>query len=227
MNSSLWNTYMESLQGHPTRCRSEVSSDLSVFDSFIKSSTMGDFNDKSAPLLILGCADGRENHLFAERGHTDILGVTLGEVNVEAAKKDYPDATVMAADISTLDFLRSEHYRYVYCNQTFEHFYAPVITCLEIWLSMQNHGLWYIEYPGHDSEGHTKLTDPTTRYLSHHHPNLLRLEDALRLLQVCGFDIIKSECNDNNKILARKLPINQLKSNGVHDNVISTLRSQL
>lgn len=226
MDKLLWNFYIEKLQGHPSRCRSVEDSNLQSFENAISTCKQA-FENKEEPVLVLGCSDGREVDLFTKRGHKDVLGITLGDINVKAAKEDYPDARVIATDITTLEKLGPSsisYFGYVYCNQTFEHFYAPFITCLEIWTVMKPNGYWYIEWPSNVREGKSELTDPITRYTSHHHPNMLTLDEASWLLERCGFEtIISNNEHSNNILVVQKIPMYSLEGYGIHATVREAL----
>ena len=219
----LWNFYVDSLQGHPTRCNTPK--------AFTEIQLLEDIQDyfqwRDATVLVIGCADGREVHLFKKLGYKKVVGITMGDINVRAASVDYPDANVIAMDMHNLSKLGNEVFDYIYLNQTFEHAFAPFIFCLELWAATKVGGSVYIKYPSHKAEGLSQLTDPMTALTSHHHPNMLRLSDAVQLLKVTGFKITAAVPGGNNIVVVQKLGLNSLLNAGVHPDVIRTLNKRL
>jgi len=222
MTHELWSFYLNNLQGHPTRCVSGES----VNQDIIRPKIGHVFVDKDKPVLVLGCGDGKEAFVFKELGFKHVTGVTLGRTNIEASKKDYPSVDIILADMHDLSAFPTEKVQYVYCNQVFEHAFAPFLFCLEVWVVMCNNGLWYVEAPTHISKG-SKLTDPMTAAISHHHPNMLLPEDAMRMFNATGFHIVNFVDDGNMKFILRKRPLQELAGGFVHSDVYNTLQRRL
>lgn len=216
MHSKLWDFYIKMLQGHPSPC---VSSDDTTADN-INKQIKKYFKDKQKRVLVLGCGDGKEVEIFRELGFNDVTGITLDHT----VPGKVPG--VVHADMHDLTMFEPESFRYVYCNQTFEHSFAPFILCLEVWTIMEPFGKWYIRYPAKDPE-RSKLTDPMTSRISHHHPSMLSFEDATTLFDVTGFNVFMYSTGKNETFLLNKVPYNVLASYGVHQDVISTLKRRI
>lgn len=222
MNNIL-NYYVNLLQGHPSRCNSTCTFET-VVDPVKEL-----FTDKDQPLLVIGCGDGKEVFLFKEFGFTKVVGITQGQLNVEAGRTDFQlkNHEIISADMHDLGFLPVEKFAYAYMNQTWEHAFAPFVFCLELWTVMKPFGKVYIKYPSHKEEGRSKLTDPMTAVTSHHHPNMLRMEDTMSFLHATGFIINQVWYEDDNILLAEKIPLNELLKYNVHPDVKHILSKRL
>lgn len=214
MNKLLWDFYINKFQGHPTPCKMAKGG-----EPVIETRIGQYFKDKDAPLLILGCADGTELDFFRTLGFTNVFGVTLDETG-RGTKG------VHVGDMHDLTVFPVEHFKYVYANHTFEHSFAPMLLCLEVWAIMQPGGLWYINYPANITTGRNTLEDPLTNTTSHHHPNLLEPNAAITLFEVTGFDIIDCMFTGEESFILEKIPLNKLSKAGVHDDVITALRTR-
>lgn len=171
-------------------------------------------------ILVLGCGDGKEVELFRQLGFKDPIGITMGDINVKAAKSDYPLVKVIEADMHDLvSVFGHEVFDFAYCNQTFEHAYAPMVHCLEMFMVLKPYGEWYLQFPSNMYEGRSKLTDPMTALISHHHPNLMRVKDLEDLFRATGFEIVlQNNTQGNEEFVLRKLPTTD-QYNRMHSDV--------
>ena len=218
MQSKLWKFYIDALQGHPTPCTSAEGTSVEVIENQVK----GAFKDKSAPVLVIGCGDGKEVEIFRELGYKEVHGITYDP------RVPYRVTDVWCADMHDLTFLPVNHYKYVYCNQTFEHAFAPFIFCLEVWSVMQDFGMWWFSYPARKETGRSGLTDPMTAEVSHHHPTMLMPEEAEHLLNVTGFTMKFYSPEGNEIFIGQKEPFSRLQTVlNVHPDVINTLNRRI
>ena len=89
-----WNFYTGILQGHPSVAHTNSSVEGL---SFIKDKL------NVGKILVMGCADGNEVKTFKQLGY-DPIGITLGETNIDWAKKNLPDCDVRLMDMHDLTF---------------------------------------------------------------------------------------------------------------------------
>jgi hypothetical protein len=79
-----------------------------------------------------------------------------------------------------------------------------------MWRLLSNGGKWYARFPSHHTYGYSKLTDPITAYVSHHHPNMIRKDDCVDILELLGFDVTNYKQGMNDRFVATKLTLKQL-----------------
>jgi len=219
MTTELWNFYIESLQGHPTPCAlSAGTTEQHINDKIGKF-----FLNKDGRVLVLGCGDGKEARLFKNLGFNDVQGITLDTHII----KD-PGVTIHVRDMHNLRFLESGSINYVYSNHSFEHSFAPFMLCLEVWTVMRPGGVWFIEYPASKFTGRSgAITDPAVNKVSHHHPNLLRPEEAECLFKTTGFKIIDYTPSGAETFVLERIHKDLLTDYGVHSDVVRTLSARL
>lgn len=217
--------YVNKLQGHPSRCNSTCTHETTVAPA------LKYFSEKQKSLLVIGCGDGKEVKLFIDSGFDKAFGITRGDINVEAGQHDFgliPNLQIANIDMHDLGQFPREVFHYVYTNQTFEHVFAPFIFCLELYCIMKPNGVAYIQYPSHVEEGRSNLTDPLTAITSHHHPNMIRWQDAVSLFKATGFTVIDTNVSGgDNIIVIEKVPFEHLLNVGVHPDVRKALNDRM
>jgi len=121
MRTEKWNMYIETLQGHPTRCQSGHTIDnLKFITNLIPP-------DKFPVLLNIGAGEGLETKILHDLGYKTV-GMINGDINAKFAKENYRYTNILFVkhDMHDLPF-KSESFDAVYMNHTFEHSYAPFI----------------------------------------------------------------------------------------------------
>lgn len=187
MRTEKWDMYMDTLQGHPSVCQTGHTPES------IKSTIEYIPPDKFPRLLDIGVGEGYETKLLRDLGY-DVIGIIMGQINLEFAYEHYPDITFVEDDMHDLPF-PSESFDAVYMNHTFEHSYAPFIFLLELYCVLKLHGRVLIIIPSFK-----EITDPTIGNegrLSHHHPNVLCYNLFKQMFESAGFKIIRSTKIDN------------------------------
>ena len=121
-------------------------------------------------MLDIGCAEGRETNVLHDLGY-DVIGVTQGSLNVEYAKENYPDITVMEMDMHDLRF-PDNAFDTIYTSHTYEHAIAPYVMLLEMYAVVKPKGHIWINVPLYAEEGNTNYIKDIS-VISYHHPNML------------------------------------------------------
>ncbi len=70
-----------------------------------------------------------------------------------------------------------------YSDNSYEHTFAPMIHCLEVWSVLKLGGKWLIKMPDVEEDVYSGIQ------LNHHHPNLYPIKFHKKLFEVCGFSI--------------------------------------
>ncbi len=71
-------------------------------------------------ILDIGCGTGRLYQLFKKFQGIDYVGLDQSEGQIAVAKKDFPDATHVVAEMTELPF-EDERFDMIYCIATFHH----------------------------------------------------------------------------------------------------------
>jgi len=177
-----WNFYIESLQGHPTRCNSSHTKDGL---SFIRNKL------PLGKMLVIGCGEGKEVAVLKALGY-DPIGITLGDTNLNYAKITFPDCDIRIMDMHFLDF-PSEYFDCAYSNHSFEHSFAPWIQMMELWRVLKPNGKIWIAMPHFRFPNDRNFGE--VNEFSHHHPNLLHPELLKQLFKNTGFKILEHAQN--------------------------------
>lgn len=214
MKTEKWRMYVDTLQDHPTICKSFHSPDKMKFITSIIPP------EKYPKMLNIGAGEGLETRVLKDLGY-DVTGIVRGEINLEYAHKNYPDIHFIEADMHDLPFL-NESFDAVYMNQTFEHSYAPFIFLLELYSILKPSGRIWTAMPEFKEIDDPTIGEPNK--LSHHHPNTLCYNLLKQLFESTGFKIIQNTSIKNNPYfdnpyLLEKIPIEKL-----HDNVKKALK---
>ncbi|MHA2053374.1 MAG: class I SAM-dependent methyltransferase [Candidatus Hodarchaeales archaeon] len=193
MRSEKWDFYLNTLQGHPSLAQTNKDNKgLSFITGYLP---------VGSRLLAIGCADGMEVKVLKDLGY-NVTGITLGQINIDWARKYLPDCDVRLMDLHDLEF-DPNTFDCAFSDNCFEHCFAPMIHLLEVWTVLKPEGKFYIKMPKFIdwNEGEKKPGNQ----LDHHHPNMLPPKMHSEMFKVCGFIIEEQE---GNNWLLRKGPIN-------------------
>lgn len=189
-----WDMYIDTLQGHPTQCRSgHTIESLKFITELIPP-------DKFPVMLNIGAGEGLETKILHDLGYTSI-GIINGETNSKFAKQNYGNMKILFVkhDMHDLPF-KSESINAVYMNHTFEHSYAPFIFLIELYCVLKPNGRMWIAMP--DFKEITDQTISGESKISHHHPNILCTNLFSQFFQTTGFKILQS--NNNSYLLEKQ-----------------------
>ncbi len=171
--SKKWNMYMDTLQGHPTVAHTDK------YAKLLKNSVEPYL--PKGKCLAIGCADGMEVQALNDLGYSTI-GITLGAINVKWAKENLPDIDIRVMDFHDLRF-PNDTFDCAYSDNSYEHTFAPMIHCLEVWSILKLGGKWLIKMPDVEDDVYAG------NQLDHHHPNLYPIKYHRKLFEVCGFSV--------------------------------------
>lgn len=213
MISEKWQMYIDTLQGHPSVCRSTHTSESMKFITKLIPP------EKYPKILNIGAGEGLETYILKELGY-DATGIIRGVTNLEYAYENFPNINYVDCDMHDLPF-PNETFDAIYMNQTFEHSYAPFIFLLEMYSVLKPHGRVWTAMP-HFKE----IDDPTIgepNKLSHHHPNTLCYNLLKQLFESTGFQMLQFELIQNNSYFDNPYLLEKLPIKSVHDNVKTVL----
>lgn len=168
-------------------------------------------------LLDIGCADGNEAKALQGMGY-EVVGITLGEVNVKYAHEHYADVEVREMDMHNLDFANGS-FDAIYMNHTYEHALAPFEVLHELYAVLKPEGRLWISMPDYIVEGEEGY-DSELSVISNHHPNMLPPEVHRRYFRLF-FEILPLSDQDTtrNCYLLKPKPFASL-----HSDIQSRLR---
>ncbi|MEA1998148.1 MAG: class I SAM-dependent methyltransferase [Euryarchaeota archaeon] len=161
-------------------------------------------------LLDIGCADGNEANTLDALGY-DVVGITLGKVNVDYAREHYPNVKVCEMDMHNLGFANGS-FDAIYMNHTYEHALAPFVVLHELYAVLRANGRLWISMPDYVVEGEDGY-DSELSVISNHHPNMLPPAIHRRYFQIF-FDILllPDQYADHNCYLLEPKPFESLHS---------------
>lgn len=102
--------------------------------------------EKIAPLLDVGCRDGRCLLHFMDRGFVDVQGVDISMEGLRIAKENKLKVSFM--DAHDLSDFPDAQFGVVLMLHSLEHCYAPGKVVQEVWRILKSPGFFYIEVPG-------------------------------------------------------------------------------
>jgi len=188
MRTEKWQMYIDTLQGHPSVCKSNHTIESMRFITEL-------IPPKDFPrMLDVGCGEGLETKVLKDLGY-NVIGITRGLVNVEYAQEHYPEVKVLEMDMHDLLFPISS-FDALFLNHTFEHLYASFIAMLEMNSVLRMGGRVWIAMPEFK-----EVDDPMigeVNRISHHHPNMLCWNLLQQLFEATGFTVLyKREIEGN------------------------------
>ena len=211
MRRKKWSMYLNGLQGHPSVCKHGHIED---FEKVMKQ-----VFPEPGKILVIGCAEGLEVQKLKEMGY-EATGITLGKVNVEFAKLNYPDVSVVVCDMHDLEF-PLHTFDYVVSIHSFEHAYAPFIHCLEVNTVLKEKGKWLVILPKYNVTREDGC-------LSHHHPNVLPEHLHVEMFKATGFNVYHHavfDANDLDEYYSNGYFLEKSNKN-IHDDVRTTLEKR-
>lgn len=102
-----------------------------------------------------------------------------------------------------------------FSDNSYEHCFAPMIHCLEVWSILRSNGKWLIRMPYLDKDIYAG------NQLDHHHPNMYPEKYHKKLFEICGFEIKRLDAlkrKNNDWLLTKNNNINDL-----HPSIIGAL----
>ncbi len=205
--SKKWNMYMDTIQGHPTVAHTDKSADLlrEQVESHLP----------KGKCLAIGCADGMEVKALDDLGY-DTIGLTLGKINIEWANKNLPSIDIRIMDFHDLEF-PNEYFDCAYSDNSYEHTFAPMIHCLEVWSVLKIGGKWLIKMPSVEEDVYAG------NQLDHHHPNMYPQKYHKKVFDVCGFDYASVDLSrgqkNNDWILTKRVT-------GIHSTIATVFNKR-
>ena len=168
-------------------------------------------------VLDIGCADGAETNALHELGY-DAMGITQGALNVEYARSNYKEVTVVEMDMHDLQF-KSNSFDAIITIHTFEHSLAPYILLLEMYAVVRERGRVWISVPEYTEEGEAGYQKDIT-VPSYHHPNMLPPRVYTRQFELF-FNVLPLPKHLYGSYLLEPKPIE-----GIHSDVQTMLRER-
>ncbi len=168
-----WNMYIDALQGHKSVAHTNKSAELlrSYVEPYLP----------KGKCLAIGCADGMEVKALDDLGY-DTIGITLSKNNIEWAERNLPDIDTRVMEFHDLQF-SNDSFDCTYSDNSYEHCFAPMIHCLEVWSVLRSNSKWLIRMPYLDEDIYAG------NQLDHHHPNMYPEKYHKKLFEVCGFKV--------------------------------------
>ena len=111
--------------------------------------------DKDLKILDAGCGPGVFIDNAKKLGFTNIIGVTMGEEDLEACRQK--GHIVIESDISDIP-LDNDSQEIIWCRHALEHSPYPLFTLLEYNRLLKMHGFLYIEVPAPDTDRNHEWT---------------------------------------------------------------------
>jgi SAM-dependent methyltransferase len=108
---------------------------------------------KDALIMDMGCGPGYFLDLMKERGYTNLIGVTLSEVDTKICRdKGHNIKQYDMSFIPQKDGFHDESVDFIFCRHALEHSPYPVITLAEYNRLLKDKGKIYIEVPSPDCD---------------------------------------------------------------------------
>lgn len=134
---------------------------VSFFKSFVPP-------EKYKKILDVGCGWGAEIVCLKNAGYEEVVGVTLGHLNVKQAKEVFGE-TIYEMDMHNMDF-PNDYFDAIFCSQTYEHALSPHLAAVEFWRVLKFGGICHIEVPYPDAGEETnKIRDYVCHYGNLYH----------------------------------------------------------
>jgi SAM-dependent methyltransferase len=139
---------------------------------------------KDAKILDLGCGPGYFLDLMKQRGHTNLVGVTLSPNDIKLCESK--GHTIKAYDLSFLpqrDGYHDESVDFIFLRHALEHSPFPIFSLMEYNRILKQHSKLYIEVPAPNC-------DRKHEYNLNHY-SILGEHQIAALLERTGFGILK------------------------------------
>lgn len=146
-------------------------------------------------ILDLGCGAG-EPEALNQLGYNDVLGYTLGPLNIVYGKEKY-GSDIRYGDMHDLPF-KEGTFDAVITKHSFEHCFIPILVAIEIWHVLRVGGKWFLVQPNirNDAGCHWG------------HPTVLNAQQRANLFNHFGFKILY---NDEENSLCEKMAKEEIK----------------
>ena len=135
--------FLEIVRGH-VYSEPDTEMHTNTIDAMTKKVLTEYFTDSSAKLLDIGCGSGYAMQRMKDLGMTDLTGLTLSDVDANAARER--GFAVVEEDMSFTTF-PDDSFDYLWVRHALEHSPFPLLTLLEFHRILKPGGKIYIEMP--------------------------------------------------------------------------------